>query len=475
MAIRSQEDIARDMKAWLEARVRVVDTGVSTVLYALLLQGLAKVLADAFDAQDTAETAQGIGSPSAVSQFDLDDIAYNLNMVRKASSASSGFITFRRPTVPDVTIRVGAEDGTGGVVVGTARDANGAATTFKTTSTVFFTTSATQDPVSGFYEVSAPITATQAGSVGNKAAGSVVSIITPVTGVTSVTNKTATANGKDTEGNEDFAVRLVSKILGFQPGILEGLRTIALEQAGVQDAAVVGPDDSEFQRSLIGAVDLVIKGSSPSTAQDLFQFDGTAHQLSSRPAGDIVSVVSIVGLSQSSLVEGGQWSFSQDLVSEERLSTVSNDHLSWLGTSLPNSGADVTVTYTYDALVKSIQDVLDQDDKHYPAASVMVKSGIQVFLDFHFTIRRTGAVSTSILTNRIATAISNYVASLGLGALVTESALVGVIKTVSGIRQLSLPFSTFCRRGASGADDVQLTLYEYPGVDAQSISITYTN
>lgn len=476
MAIRSQADIVRDMQAWLETRLRVVDSGSDTVVYALLLQAIAAVLAQCYTDLEGAETAQGIGDPDAVDQFDLDDIAYNLNITRKPPASATGFATFRRGDAPDVNIQIGAEDGSGGIIVGSVRDANGASVTFQTTSTVFFTPTSTQDPTTGFYEVSAPIVAVQPGTSGNRDAGTIQTLVTPVQGVTSVTNKIATTNGKDVEENTDLAVRMAAKILGFQPGILEGLRTIAIAQAGVQDATVVGPDDSEFQRSLIGAVDLVIKGSSPTLTVDQFTYSGpTAVILSRRPVLDISTVVSTVGLTFGALTEGAQWQYAQDTTSESRLSTSSNDQLQWLGSEIPNTGAQTVVTYSYDALIASIQDVVDDDDKHFPAASVLVKSGTSVLVDIAFTIVRNGTVDSTTLSNNIATALSTYIASLGLGSLIRQSALVPVIKSVSGIRQLVVPFTTLAERGSVGVDDIQLTKYEYPTLDAQSISITFSN
>lgn len=475
MAIRTQADIARDMQAWLQSRVRIVDTGASTVVYALLLQAVSSFLGKVNSDLAANELAQGIGSPASIAAPDLDDIAYNLNMTRKAASPAFGFVTFRRGSAPDVTIRVGQADGSGAVVVGTSGDANGASISFKTTATAFFTPTTPQDPISGFYEVSAPIQAQQPGTVGNQQAGVVTSLITPTQGVSSVVNKTSTTNGRDVESNQDFAVRLVSKILGFQPGILEGLRTIALALPGVLDASVVGPDNAELQRSVIGGVDLVIKGSALTTAFDTYAFSTLPHLLANRPVTGVGQLVSTVGLTQGALTQGAQWYFAQDLASPERLSTTSQDQIGYLGTNLPAPGATATVSYTYDALIKTLQDIVNQDDSHYPSANVMVKRGTQVFVDVAFTITRDGTVSSTVMTNNIATVLSNYFATLGMGATVSQSALVTQIKSVAGIKQLSLPFSTLAARGSDGVGDVVMTLYQYPGVDAQSIDIFFSN
>lgn len=473
MATRSKAQIAIDIKAWLQSRLRVIDTGSDTVVSALLLEAYATALGDAYDALAEAQVAQGISDPSAVESIDLDDIAYNLSLTRKPASRSTGFITFRRATAATETIRVGNSDGSGGVVVSSGRDSDGVSVSFITTQTVYFTTSTTKDPVSNLYEVSVPIQAQSSGTSGNKAAGTITSLNTSTNGVANVTNKTASTGGKDIESNDELAVRMASKILGMQPGILEGLRTIALSQAGAQDAAVVGPDDDEFQRSPIGAVDLVVRGSAEATAIDQYTFeDTTAHVLDSKPATGITSVVSTIGLSLTTLTQGNQYSFSQDLVGENRLSVDGNDHLSWLGTNLPSAGDSVIITYAYDSLISTIQDIVDLDSKHYPAADVLVKRGTAVQIDMAFTVIRTSAVDSQTLRDRISTQLTNYIANLKLGADIKQSAIVSQIKAVSGVRTLTVPFTTLARRGSSGASDISLTKYEFGEIDDESLTIT---
>lgn len=475
MAIRTSAQISRDMTAWLKSQLRVVDTGASAALYSLLLSAIVTRLGNLYAAAQVVETAQGISDPANTDPADLDDITYNLNLTRKPPSQATGFVTFRRSSAPTATIRIGDESGAGNVLVSTGRDSSGNTLNFITTATAFFTTATSKDPISGFYEVSAPITCVQSGAIGNQAAGAINTILAPITGVSSITNKTATTNGADQESNESLALRAVSKILGLQPGIIEGLRTIALSQAGVSNAAVVDPNDSEFYRSAIGAVDLVLKGQNLTTGSDLFTYTSpVTHVLDNRPVTGISTVVSMVGATQGALVPNVQWQFSQDTTSEQRYSVDSNDRLSWMGTNLPNSGAQVLVVYTYDKLIKDVQDIVDNANEHYPAAQVLVKRGIQTFVDIAFTVRRTSAIDSSTLQNNISTALTNYIDSLGIGASIAQSDLLRQIKAVNGVRQVILPFTTLAIRGNSGAADLALTKYQYPSLDDQSLAITVT-
>lgn len=476
MPIRQLTDIQRDIAAWLQSKFRVVDTGSGTVMSSLLLNAIAQLLADANTALAGAELAQGISAPSSIETIDLDNLAYNFSLTRKDPSPASGLISFRRDSPPASTIQIGADDGSGGIIIGTVRDANGSFISFSTTETVFLTSDTPADPVSGLYEVIAPIIAVQAGTSGNVGAGAVNNLITNVSGITSAINKTEMAGGSDTETNAAFAARLTAKVLGMQPGILEGLRAVALSQPGVLDASVVGPDNAEFQRSVIGGVDLVIKGVNSATAIDTFTFNSPiAWTLQNRPATSISSVISTVGATLSALTPNIQWSLSQDATSENRGSVNSNDYLGWMGTSLPNSGADVIVSYVYDALIKTVQDIVNQDNEHYPGASVLVKNSTQATIDIYFSILRDGTISSTTITNNISTVLAKYLDSLPLGALISQSNLVSQIKSVPGIKQLILPFSRLAIRGSGGASDVQLSLYQYPILDISSLRITYTN
>lgn len=476
MAIRALSDIQRDFKAWLEARLRQVDTGSSTVLYGLLLNAIAQSIATANATQSTVETAQGIGAPDTVAQSDLDDIAYNLNITRKAPSPASGFITFRRDTAPTTTIRVGSEDGSGGVIVGTSRDQNGAFLSYTTTATVFFTPQTVASPITGFYEVSAPILCVQPGFNGNQDAGVINNLVGSVQGVISIVNKTALTGGSDQETNASLAVRMANKILGFQPGIVEGLRGTALAQNGVLDASVVGPDNTEFQRSVIGGVDVVLKGTALTTAIDQYTFvDSTPHQFENRPVVALDSVVSMVGLSNIAFTENANWQFNPDTTGENRNSVNADDKFNWLGTTLPNSDASVVVTYTYDAIVNAVQNVLNLDSEHFPSAQILAKSATPVLIDISLTISRTGSVNSTTITSNIGTAISQYLDTLPLGAKVTQSNLLKQIKSVAGIKQLQVPFAKLAIRGNGGTADIQLTLYQYPTMDTQSLTVSYLN
>ena len=473
MAIRTKADIARDIKYWLQSRLRKVDTGSGTIVSSIMLEAIASALAGAYTALGVAETAQGLSDPVNEDTGDLDSVAYNLNLTRKSAVQATGFITFRKAAPPTTTMAVGGSDGSGGVLVGSGQDANGNSTTFVTTATVYFDANTALNPVTGYYEISAPIQALYAGTVGNQEAGSIQILVTAVNGVDATYNNVATTGGQDPENNAQLASRMASKILGLHAGVYEGLKTTAMAQSGVIDASVVGPNDSEFQRSTFGAVDIVIRGNSVTQAIDSYIYSGpTPHQFESSPVNDILSTVATVGLTQSLLTENLDYAFLPDTTSERRNSSKSEDKMDWYSENLPNPSSPVQITYSYNQLVKQIQDALDAEDAHYPTAQPLVKQASAVTIDLSFQVLRNSAVDSTTLRNQISTALSNYISALPLGSKISQSALVTPIRSVAGVRQLFLPFIRLARRGNTGTSDIQLTLYEYAQLDGQSLVIS---
>lgn len=72
---------------------------------------------------------------------------------------------------------------------------------------IYFQTTETVILQTGQYSVLAPIEATLGGSIGNTAAGNIVSVATVIEGVTAVENTQATTGGVDGESDEDFKTR----------------------------------------------------------------------------------------------------------------------------------------------------------------------------------------------------------------------------------------------------------------------------
>ena len=88
-------------------------------------------------------------------------------------NGATGSITFQSTTRPTSNIQIGADDGSGGISVKTLLTEGGNSYTFTTTETVYLKTDATYNPEHNCYEVTAPITASVAGTEYNLGIGTI--------------------------------------------------------------------------------------------------------------------------------------------------------------------------------------------------------------------------------------------------------------------------------------------------------------
>jgi hypothetical protein len=98
-----------------------------------------------------------------------------------------------------------------------------------------------------------------------------------------------------------------------------------------------------------------------------------------------------------------------------------------------------TITYTTNALLNTVQD--ETDKMKHACADVIVKSAVENKVDFVFTvIPRSGVTNLGQLTSRIRTAIANYTSQLGVGVLLTQSDVVHIIRSITDVDYVALPF-----------------------------------
>lgn len=124
----------------------------------------------------------------------LDEFVSLFGFTRIPASRATGTVMFKRgtPAVKNYSIPRGTQ------VYVPAK--NGVpAIYFQTTETVILQ--------SGQYDVLAPIEATLGGSIGNTAAGNIVSVATVIEGITAVENTQATTGGTDGESDDDLRIR----------------------------------------------------------------------------------------------------------------------------------------------------------------------------------------------------------------------------------------------------------------------------
>ncbi len=473
MAIRDSDTVKQSMKDYIESKVQPVDTGDGSRLEQLYISPISNEVGTSFTEVEDAQTAQNVASPSSISNDELEDLAYNWGLTRKGANAATGFVTFSAITQPAENIRIGNQDGSGGIIVSTRKQDDGSTVTFTTTSTVFLLSSATADS-DGYYSISAAIEASEPGENGNVPASSIVILNSSVQGIDFINNTIATTGGEVEETNAALATRIKAKSRGLHKGIQDGLRSLSLSITNVIDAAVVNPNDSEMTRKVDGGgADVYILGTNDTSYQQSFSYDSDNDSvtLTRSPVDRIVTLAGLVGLTVNTFLQGTDYQFSQDTSSSSGYSTRASDQLEWLSGTKPNEGATCIATYVYDKNIRDIQDLIDQVDSHFVTADNLVKQGTEVLVDITADVTKNTGEDSDQIESAVTTSITNFINGFLLGEDLQRSDLINEIKGVSGVDNVSLDVFKYRTSSTSETNTINSDKTDFLRVDSSSITV----
>lgn len=475
MAIKTHDQIILSLTQYVESRLAQADVSTGTALNITFIQNLSSELADLYAELSGVQQAQSLLYADQITSQAMDALAYNWNITRKPPRAAQGFVTFSRATVPTTDIRIGLENGTGGTQLSTRRRSDNTSVSFITTSTKFLLTTTTQDPTTGLYSIVVPVSCTQTGSIGNVEAGTITVLQGAVPGIDQVTNTLASTGGRPEESNAELAARIQAKVLGLHPGVANGLRTSALNLAGVENAFAVGPNDPTFERAGTGgAVDLVILGENLVPYQETFLYTGVSNYgLTNKPATEVLSIVALVGLTNVTLTPNIDYEFLLDTTSSEARSTQSTDQVLFLpGGRSPTVLSNFAVSYRRDQLVADTQEAITASDAQFITASPLAKRAQQVLVDITMAIIKNEGAESAAVESAVATAITNFVTALSIGDTLTQSDLVAAVHDVDGVDNITLPIGKLAREGETGTTDLTPSSYEYFRVNPSGLTVT---
>lgn len=239
------------------------------------------------DPADTSDIKQSIASAFSIpidsvqayidSQFDI--MADRVGVPRLGAKTSLGTLkvyTTKKPTQRDEILVNG--------LVSTVKDEQTPTVNFILRgSTIIDPTNADSiyNSAKNRWEVSIPIEADTAGSIGNVGAGTIRRAISGIPSGWQITNDAPTDFGWDQETNSNLAARIMDRmIVGVDSGTKMGLKSIAKTVPGVLDVKVVGANDPEMLRDwdpvrnkhVYGSVDIYVKGVSKSEISNVLPF-----------------------------------------------------------------------------------------------------------------------------------------------------------------------------------------------------------
>lgn len=479
MAIRSLSTIINDLVNYLKAKRPSVPTFVGTTTRDIIIEAPAQEFDRVYQELEHTQQLQSIEYASSMSTSELDDLAVNYGLVRLTGTQASGTITFQirnfSTSSSTVTIPIGT-------VVATQGSDTIPQVSFVTTQAVTFTPSQAPsyfNPTTGLYERNGAILASSIGSASNVGAGTITKLISSVPGIDSVNNFSATTGGTDIESNEAFAARIQTKLSGNNIGTPNGIVNLIRTNSNVLDATVVTPNDSEMLRNEFGGeVDVYIVGESVASTSDTFLYSTTASQSFvplHQPVRSITSVMGLAGSSPRTFVLNTDYSFVTDTTTLFNGSVFLQNRIVFnIGGTNPDNGTVITVNYTYNQLVESLQALVDDNSNHIVASDILIKEASRTLIDTTVDISLIPGYQTSTVTSAVQTAISTYINNLGLGDNIDKSDIVFAIEDVDGVDQVNLDTLTLEKNGvalSSTEQRLKISKTEYPRTDTITVNI----
>ena len=381
-------------------------------------------IADALDT--TVETVK-----SNISKA-LEQLANNYNKTRKQATAATGVVNFWRQTP------VSTSEISNSIPVGTVVASASTGIQYKTTQEIFFenyyadTTFGTDG-----YMLDVPVECVVTGSIGNTVIGDISVCISAVTGFPNVTNKTEFANGTDTELDMDFITRMQNEISGNNVGTVNGIKSVVLQNTNATSLSVITAGDLLMAPSRRdgGCLDIYVKGSKIVTTTETFVLDTPANMITvpdSYPKPIVVNTASInvdasvTVLNDTTSIYAGTQKAYDKLIFSKTL-----------------QAGRYEITYSYNKLIKDVNDLLKSDD-YNTGANIIVKEAVKVPVDiFLQVVSYSGdADERNALVNTLISTIKSYISTLKIGEALEQSDIINLCY-IEGINRVVIPLTYF--------------------------------
>lgn len=384
----------------------------------------------------TEADAESFIANEGLKKFDGSDVSVNLTFYTLGIDS----------TGPDLVIPLGFPVGT----------YDGLATfiTTETATLVAANASAYFNYTTGRYEIDVPAIALASTPIGPNRA---TRLLRSLYGFSGVTNVYSSSSPRPAETAQDMLSRYLLAIKGTDLSTRVGLEKWARNNyAEVYDVYVTND-----VRPTPGAVDAYVIGELPITLSENATFVGINQEIAlvNNPVVEVLSVV----VGATTYTEGTDYS-----VSETGITFLPDDSVS---PTPPTMGATVSVQYTYNSLIATLQiasssdevDVIGRDLTWHPATK------IEIYLDSQLKINP--LYNTTTVKNAVRTAVEDFVNSLKLGDPLEISDIQGVVRALSGVDNFII---TRMVKLATDTGTVDLTFNndQYPRLPTANFSIT---
>lgn len=468
LVIKTRAEIIQDIVNAIKNRDTAIETGFGPVKD-IVIDPVSLVSRDLYTQIKHVFDIQFLQNAESMSVEELDLLGESFGITRKGPVRAVGsvfFVTASRPTA-NITIPSNLPIATSSIVgVKSVQSfvTTKTATLFASSADAYF------NPSAGVFEIEVPVRALIPGAAGLVAGGTITTLQRQIPGISAVTNKSSTTGGKDAETNTEYARRIRLVLLGTDRGTSGGLRRFALNDDRVVDALVVMAGDELMVRAedVAGAVDVYILGNENTVSVQTAVYDGLDIVLQNEPAVFPTPVSNVTGSIVGTLAEGTHFFIIPDVTLAGSARAVNILRWNRAASGLPSIGESISVEYTYDKLISDLQDRSESPDNHL-LADVLFRRSTQVDIQIEATIKATADVSLDVLDSKIRSAIKSFVNTRGLGEDIVPSDLDLIIRSVSGVDFVFLPFDILSVDNESGSNIISIASNEYAQISDTNI------
>lgn len=362
----------------------------------------------------------------------------NVSLQRKGVRRARGTVRFFAIDLPitDVTIPAGT-------LVSVNPQGNSEDIQFTTISAVtMYSSLATTyfNPDTGVYEIPAEIEAVAGGTQGVVGAETINTIVTPIGGINGCYNAVATSGGLDIEGLDRFRARIASKTRGNSLGTTDGILSEVLSYNDVEDAVIVGGGDSE--RSQFGAIDIFVRGKTATPVTETHLVTGSPDEVfyfNKQPV--IPDTVGSVISSASGSIGFGNFSVVQD-TDEFAGSINGKDYIQFTPQLTPSYGV-IVLSYSYNSLVESLQNIFTKTNKQIQNASILVQWATELFINVTTNIKILPGYDSNVVIENVEVNLSTFFSNTSIGEQIQQADVAKEILNTPGVDDLLLPFTVF--------------------------------
>lgn len=435
MAILTTAQILEYIQNFIKAKNPQTDAQPGSDLYDVVFHANAQVARRIFEEIERLQNNQSIVTTYG---SDLDLIARNYNITRRAATYATGEVAFYTSNfLVDISIPVNTVISTKGTNVTTPirfRTTKSVGMDVENKSTYF-------DGTAVRYQISTPIIAESPGTVGNVDAQIISQIVTSVSGIDGVINNEATSGGTEEENDSSLQQRCLESFVVSNIGTIYGYRKLLQDNfEEVLDAQAVGPFDENAVRAT--GVDIytitadIDAEANQVQIQESFTYNtgDSGYTPIYRPVIDIDATDGTAFTGLRSFIKypnvDADFQFIRDYTGERGLSVRSADRIEWLVAGIkPNTGSKVYVTYTYDQKIQDLQTFMDLDENKVVGADALIKAGLKAKAYIELTVSYFPDVAADAAEEKVSAALSQFLSEFKFGENLELSDLIIVAQT----------------------------------------------